>query len=101
MDGIFASRESAESHKSRISAFVTLFFNETGTIALIAMPGIATVVPLGMRWIFVVASKTLAMLPAPALRVVFASSRGGLAEITICRNHFAVAPRFAIDFLSV
>jgi hypothetical protein len=103
VDGMWmsASRESAEKEESRISESVPLFLDETGTVALIAMPGIATVVPLGMRWIFVVASETLAMLSTPALRVVFASSRGGLAEITICRNHFAVVPRFATDFLSV
>jgi len=48
---------------------------ETGTVALVAISRFSAVVPFRVSWIFAVANETLAMLPTPALGVVFAPAR--------------------------
>jgi len=64
----------------------TSSFDPAGLLALITELRIFTVVPLGVRWVPAVARETPAVLPAPALRIVFAPSGYGLAEIAIFRE---------------
>ena len=69
-----------------VAAGANFCFEYTGPVALVAISGISAPIALGMGWIPFVALEALAVTPAPALRVVFATFGFGLANITVFWN---------------
>ena len=61
-------------------------FEDAGPVALIAISRVSAPVAFRMGWILFVAPEALAMPPAPALGVVFATLGFGLADVTVFWN---------------